>query len=346
MIKILIGGSPCTFWSIAQKNGREVEPEGIGWELFKNYVIAKEKFKPDYFLYENNKSAAQAIKDQICVKLGANLMHINSALVSAQTRQRFYVFNWDVPQPQDRGILLRNVFENTFVNGELNSKIKPLSQKEMNYMVRSTNGKYSDRWTYLQKPGQSDKAVCLTANVHKGVPYNICARPIENRDLNYTINCPVYIVENGKITVEGNQHTIKLQDGKYIISKMTVAECSRLQTMPDNYCKAVSASQAFKCLGNGWTAEVIIHILNGVLKDVPKDEEIIVLSMYDGIGTGRYCLDKMGFTNVKYYAYEIDTFAKKVALDNYPDIIHMGDAFDIRKDDWKLEKSSYNSIDK
>jgi DNA (cytosine-5)-methyltransferase 3A len=65
MIKLLIGGSPCTFWSIAQKNNRETQADGMGWELFKNYLIAKGKFKPDFFLYENNKSAAQAIKDQI-----------------------------------------------------------------------------------------------------------------------------------------------------------------------------------------------------------------------------------------------------------------------------------------
>lgn len=65
MIKLLIGGSPCTYWSVAQKKGREVEAKGLGWELFKNYLIAKEKFKPDLFLYENNKSAAQPIKDQI-----------------------------------------------------------------------------------------------------------------------------------------------------------------------------------------------------------------------------------------------------------------------------------------
>ena len=62
MIKILIGGSPCTYWSIArtgQKNSkidRETEPEGLGWELFRNYLIAKEKFQPDFFLYENNNS--------------------------------------------------------------------------------------------------------------------------------------------------------------------------------------------------------------------------------------------------------------------------------------------------
>ena len=90
MIKLLIGGSPCTFWSIAQKNNRETEAEGLGWELFKNYLIAKEKFQPDFFLYENNKSAAQAIKDQVSRELGVELMYINSALVSAQNRQRFY----------------------------------------------------------------------------------------------------------------------------------------------------------------------------------------------------------------------------------------------------------------
>ena len=117
-IKILIGGSPCTHWSIAQKNNRETEPEGMGWELFKNYLIAKEKFKPDFFLYENNKSAAQAIKDQIAEEFGVGVdpdvrfTYINSALVSAQNRQRFYVTNFgDIEQPEDRGILLKDILE-------------------------------------------------------------------------------------------------------------------------------------------------------------------------------------------------------------------------------------------
>ena len=72
-IKILIGGSPCTYWSIAQTNNRETKAEGMGWELFKNYLIAKEKFKPDFFLYENNKSASQAIKDQIAEEFGVGV---------------------------------------------------------------------------------------------------------------------------------------------------------------------------------------------------------------------------------------------------------------------------------
>lgn len=64
-MKILIGGSPCTHWSIAQTKNRETEASGIGWELFLNYRIARDKYHPDYFLYENNKSMSPAIRAQI-----------------------------------------------------------------------------------------------------------------------------------------------------------------------------------------------------------------------------------------------------------------------------------------
>lgn len=49
-MKILIGGSPCTHWSIAQTKNRETEASGIGWELFLNYRIARDKYQPDFFL--------------------------------------------------------------------------------------------------------------------------------------------------------------------------------------------------------------------------------------------------------------------------------------------------------
>ena len=146
----------------------------------------------------------------------------------------------------------------------------------------------------------------------------------------------VYQVKDGFIKIGGDLYPTKLSNGIYIIRQLTVTESCRLQTMPDDYCRAVSDAQARKGIGNGWTYKVIRHILNGALKDVPKDEEIVVLSMYDGIGTGRYCLDKMGFTNVKYYAYEIDKYAKQIAMSNYPDIIQCGDAFDLRHPDWTI----------
>jgi DNA (cytosine-5)-methyltransferase 3A len=457
MIKLLIGGSPCTHWSIAQKNGRETEPNGLGWELFKNYLIAKEKFKPDFFLYENNKSAAQPIKDQISKELGVDLMYINSALVSAQNRQRFYAFNWEVEQPEDRGILLRDILESGDSFGALDERAYALTasywkgdapdrvlrkhqrtmvaepifvgevpghkgtyrngkQASQQYRVFDVNGKsyavttcaitnvaeplrigtiendannkkhdskqyrvyspdgksttlcgqgggvgaktglyacpvLSERevdymfrkegrtdYGYIQNTNR-DKAQFITANIHKGVPYNCLFEEVDGSPYITDANGKkviVYEVRDGYITVKGKRYPIKLADGYYIIRKLTVKECCRLQTLPDDYCRAVSNSQAYKGLGNGWTAEVIIHILNGVLKDVPRDEEIVVLSMYDGIGTGRYCLDKMGFTNVKYFAYEIDKYAKQVSMSNYPDIIQLGDAFDVRHPDWTV----------
>lgn len=89
-MKLLIGGSPCTHWSIAQTKNRETEASGIGWELFLNYKIARDKYQPDYFLYENNKSMSAAIREQITQELGVEPVLINSALVSAQNRQRLY----------------------------------------------------------------------------------------------------------------------------------------------------------------------------------------------------------------------------------------------------------------
>ena len=60
------------------------------------------------------------------------------------------------------------------------------------------------------------------------------------------------------------------------------------------------------------------------------DEELIVLSLYDGIGTGYYCLQQLGFTNIQYYAYEIDKYCIALTKYRYPDVIHKGDAFKVR----------------
>lgn len=119
----LIGGSPCTYWSIAQKNNRETVASGMGWELFSQYVRALHEAQPMYFIYENNKSMANAIRESITETFGFEPICINSALVSAQNRNRLY---WvgkrnpdgtyskvNVEQPEDRGILLRDVLEGT-----------------------------------------------------------------------------------------------------------------------------------------------------------------------------------------------------------------------------------------
>ena len=76
----------------------------------------------------------------------------------------------------------------------------------------------------------------------------------------------IYEVKDGKITIKGKQYPIKLKDGYYIIRKLTVSECKRLQTVPEWYEFPVSNSQAYKMLGNGWTCEVICHLINSCLK--------------------------------------------------------------------------------
>lgn len=371
-IKILLGGSPCTKWSIAQKNGREVLPEGIGWELFENYRIAKEKFQPDFFLYENNKSAAQPIKDAIYSALGGGkdssvrLTHIDSALVSAQHRQRFYVTNFgDIEQPEDRGILLRDVLETDWATDQFNyyrlESVVPINTTA-DGKARTVKAQYhhSSMANFVTNGGYPATAVATPIRIGtiesgvKNKSHDSKQYRMYSPDGKATTLCgqgggvgaktglyavpvggkgkelPIYEVRDGLITIKDKQYPIKLADGYYLIRKLTPLEGERLQTLSDGYTSGVSDTQRYRAIGNGWTAEVIIHILNHALKDVPRDKELIVLSMYDGIATGRYCLDKMGFTNVKYYAYEIDPYAIKIAMSNYPDIIQCGDAFQIR----------------
>ena len=340
-VDFLIGGSPCTYWSIAQTKNRETVASGMGWELFSQYVRALHEAKPKYFIYENNKSMSKAIRASIDEAFGFEAVPINSALVSAQNRQRLY---WvgrrnedgtyskvNVGQPADRGILLKDVLDsavamrekahaidaNYYKGGNFTPPNKqsgkrlmaaepvPLSEREMDYMVRDHQER---RWNFCNRPGEKDKSVCITANIHKGVPYNMVAEPVrgmvndtKSRTLtaNYWktnvrdafVDCAggrtmvtepidaiefddegrpikaigkeitIYEVKDGKITIKGKQYPIKLKDGYYIIRKLTVRECMRLQTVPEWYEFPVSNSQAYKMLGNGWTCEVIAHLI-------------------------------------------------------------------------------------
>ena len=94
----------------------------------------------------------------------------------------------------------------------------------------------------------------------------------ENSVPTKAINCadgktyPVYEVKNGKMTFKEKQYPIKLADGFYIIRKLTVRECMRLQTVPEWYKFPVSNTQAYKMLGNGWTVDVIVHLINSIKK--------------------------------------------------------------------------------
>lgn len=232
MIKLLIGGSPCTYWSIAQKNNRETEPSGLGWELFKNYLIAKEKFKPDFFLYENNRSASKSIKDQIKKEFGvydgtlfsqdngARYIEINSALVSAQNRQRFYVHNCgDVEQPEDRGILLKDILE----SGERippygnNDKARPI-----NALYSNNAGLSIEKRVYSDNPNTQQidyiaEPICLNSKGGRagvdGLQPSLQDRiySIDGKHTAVTTSFLPKIAEPINVCQDGKSHTIKAQ---------------------------------------------------------------------------------------------------------------------------------------
>lgn len=350
-IKLLLGGSPCTHWSIAQTKNRETEASGVGWELFRNYLIAKEKFKPDYFLYENNKSAAQPIKDQISKELGVDLQYINSALVSAQNRQRFYAHNIPgVPQPQDRGILLKDILDSGEAWTEKGYALTAsydgaVAWNTIERKQRTMIAKPIRIGALTEKAGQGDriysingKSVCLSSNGGgRGAKTGLYACPItaekkESQSKNVK-HYPVYTVKDGLITIKDKTYPIKLPDGLYIIRKLTVAECRRLQTIPEWYKMPCSNSQNYKMLGNGWTIEVIKHILSYI--PGISDCTVEVLSMYDGMSCGQIALTELGCKIDRYVSYEIDKYAIQTTQANFPKTEQRGDAFQLRQENWK-----------
>ena len=330
----LIGGSPCTYWSIAQTKNRETVASGMGWELFSQYVRALHEAKPRFFLYENNKSMSAAIRASITETFGFEPILINSALVSAQNRQRLY---WcgirqadgtykkaDIQQPADRGILLKDIIETnavtwleksytidaTYSKGGLHNGEKP-HQSSKRLMAAEPvairdDGKahvltahYDSAviWNSLERQQKTMVAepVCVaqrgrydesgkvyqhyeaqptrkTNNLTTISKDNLIAEPIKLGEIGkggqgnrvYSIDAPIYEVKDGYITVKGKKYPIKLVDGFYIIRKLTVRECMRLQTVPEWYEWPVSKTQAYKMLGNGWTVEVIAHLLRGL----------------------------------------------------------------------------------
>ena len=369
-MKLLIGGSPCTHWSIARK-GRETQPSGIGWELFKNYLMARDKFRPEYFLYENNKSMAGPIREQITAELGVEPIMINSALVSAQSRKRVYWTNIPgVRQPKDRRLVVRDILESGIPLTEKAYTLKAnyIHTNEVNALdydhfpapmaaepMRIGTIESGTQTNHDSKPfrvySPDGKAVTLQGEAGGyGAKTGLYAVPI---DPNFgEFKAPItfdaegqmvaeiegrarviYEVKGGRITVKGKQLKANLADGLYIIRRLTVLECKRLQTVPDSYIFPVSDTQAYRQLGNGWTVDVIAHILSYCPGITEKPLE--VLSMYDGMSCGRLALDKLGAWVAAYWATEIDKYAIKTTQANFPDTVQLGYAFQVREDGWK-----------
>jgi len=222
-IDLLIGGSPCQGFSVAGDRLNFNDPRS---QLFFEYLRLLKECNPKYFLLENVKMKKEW-KDIITECMGVEPILINSALVSAQNRQRLYWTNIpNIEQPEDRGILLKDILENSGGKGMSDNMII-LSEKAMAYMNRITS-KNRNHWDFKHHSDVSnEKSSAVVANFYKGIPYNVL------------------------IDYECVRH-------------LTPIECERLQTLPDNYTEGISKTQRYKSIGNGWTVDVIAHILRNI----------------------------------------------------------------------------------
>ncbi len=231
---LLIGGSPCQGFSLA---GKGLNFKDSRSQLFFEYLRAKNEIKPKKFILENVKMKKE-IQDEISRLIGCEPVFINSALVSAQSRQRLYWCNTTVALPEDRGILLKDIIENGVV----------------------------DR----------DKSYCIDANYHKGGSYKLYLEKSRRQGV-FAQSEKVMVFERphgfnrGGITEREKFATLRKSTAdNYHINendtwrKLTPIECERLQTLPDNYTEGVSNSQRYKMLGNGWTVDVIAHLFKGL----------------------------------------------------------------------------------
>lgn len=268
-IDLLIGGSPCQGFSFAGKQLNFIDPRS---RLFFEYVRVLEEVNPKFFLLENVKMK-QEYQDIITRYLGVKPIEINSALVSAQNRKRLYWTNIpNIPQPSDKKIYLKDIVlsdvepvalhnlyggfneENVRVfedksptlrtaagGGHIPYFVKKdllLNPKAIEYMNRQVKDGRT-HWDFKHYSDiRNDKSAAVVANFFKGVPYNV----FKDWDC---------------------------------IRKFHPVECERLQTLPDNYTEGISNTQRYKCIGNGWTVDVIAHIFKECKYQVNENRSVI-----------------------------------------------------------------------
>jgi len=242
-IDLIIGGSPCQGFSFAGKQLAFDEPRS---KLFFEFVNILEHVKPKYFILENVRMQKEH-EDVITKTLGVEPVCINSALLSAQNRVRYYWANFGITQPKDKQIFLKDIIENGFVDTNALTTV----QKD-NLVITPINSKTSAMIT-----NHPPKVFCGKSN-------------ISNHQMNKNIR---KLCEKGKALTSSSSGNMTGQ-GCTIIShdninyrKLAPLECERLQTVDDNFTAHVSNTQRYRMLGNGFTVDVIAHILGCLHND-------------------------------------------------------------------------------
>jgi len=290
-IDIIIGWSPCQDLSIAKKDGKGLAGEK-SW-LFFEYVRLLKEINPKYFLLENVASMKKADRDEITrilteVYPDVQCYLINSALVSAQNRRRLYWTNiqW-VEQPEDKGILLKDILEESvddkyimsedrtnFIRNRPKNYLFPIDPDKSNtirtnYGNSSANESYisirvwqfNNWWQWDRVYSPEWKYVSLSANGGWRWAKTGLYAVNPDWDKSRTIKAQYYKNWMANFNRKDWLWATWVSDNS-VIRKLTPMECERLQTLPDNYTEGVSNTQRYKMIWNGWTVDVISHILS------------------------------------------------------------------------------------
>lgn len=241
-IDLLLGGSPCQGFSFAGKQLNFDDPRS---KLFFEFVRLLEETKPKYFLLENVKMKEE-YQDVISRYMGCEPVIINSALVSAQNRERLYWANFPIEQPSDKGIKLIDILEDTEMIGP--SAIRGRRLNKATILGRRLNDK-----------GKRE-------DYNKEIPITQCLEVrATNRDKS---NCLTTVAKDNVLTTMPIGRHPDAFKNNLPFRYYTIKEYCRLQTVPENYFDGVvSENQIRKMIGNGWTVDVIAHILSYIKDD-------------------------------------------------------------------------------
>jgi DNA-cytosine methyltransferase len=293
-IDLLMGGSPCQGFSFAGKQLNFDDPRS---KLFFEFVRLKDELKPKYFLMENV-PMKQESQDIISEYLGVKPVMINSSLFSAQNRKRLYWTNipFDTMPTADKGIVLQDILEEDGIANEaMTNKLGKSHcitaryngavwwnsiQRKQRTMVQVGEADTINGHDILKRIySPSGKAPTLNTMGGGNREPKVAIGRIVNRRLNEhgvrkdgQLDLPFTKQLEVSDTGKSNCLTTFTKDNVLVNGmqwrKLTPLECERLQTVPDNYTNHVSNSQRYKMLGNGWTVDVISHIMKGIKNDI------------------------------------------------------------------------------
>ena len=265
-IDLVTGGFPCQAWSMAGKQLGDKDERGmLFWTMLDIIKHIKYHNPKADFLIENvkmKKEFEEYITTHTENALGkVHKILINSALVSAQNRNRYYWTSFEVSQPEDKGILLKDIIENDIVDRDKSFCI------DANYFKGGNLKSYFEknrRQLAFELKSINHRVVDVTITDNGVRPHKGDARKSGISELGR-----LFFFDAEKTYTVIASHTPKLID-ELGYRKLTPRECFRLQTVPEHHIDTllsagISNTQLYKMVGNGWTMEVIKHILRARL---------------------------------------------------------------------------------